>query len=117
LDESQVNLRADSAKLLDHIERDTSKTEEKSKEADAATNDRKQVEQLLQGLDEEIRNTRGEIEKNKDTLREYEKHKEFMLKIYDESNDAKEFKLRMQEEYDGKVEDLREQWVSSYLDY
>lgn len=117
LDESQVNLRADSAKLLDHIERDTSKTEEKSKEADAATNDRKQVEQSLQGLEEEIRNTRGEIEKNKDTLREYEKHKVFMFQIYDEHTDAKKFKQKMMEEYNGKVEELREQWVSNFLEF
>lgn len=78
LDESQINLRADSAKLLEHIERDTSKTEEQHKAAEEATKERKAVEKNLSALKGDITNITGEIEKNREILEEYKKHKTFL---------------------------------------
>ena len=92
LDESQVNLRSDSAKLLDHIERDTSTTEEKTKQANAAKDDRVKVEKILEGLYLEINETKGNIEKNRELLAIYEQHKDFMMRVYEENNESKEFK-------------------------
>ena len=67
---------------MEHIERDTSKTEEQHKAAEEATKERKAVEKNLSALKGDITNIAGEIEKNREILEEYKKHKTFLQKIY-----------------------------------
>ena len=92
LNESTVNLRGDSAKLLDHIERDTSTTQEKTKQADLAKDERTKVEKFLDGLMNEINDTKQDIDKNKELLKIYQGHKDFMMQVYEENNESKKFK-------------------------
>ena len=63
---SQQNLKDDTEKLTNFIEKDANKTEEQEKAATLKTNERKKIEAEIKQLDTQINGLKGDIDKNQD---------------------------------------------------
>lgn len=57
-------------------------TKQKQKEAETAAEKRRNAEQKISKLDIQISNKKSEIDKNEDTLKALQDHKEFLFGIF-----------------------------------
>jgi hypothetical protein len=68
LQESDITLERDNNKLVKFIEDDNKTTGERTKDADAATQERKKTEAKIKNIDSKIQNIMSDIDRNNDQL-------------------------------------------------
>ncbi len=104
-----MNLHEDSVKLLDFIDKDQQKTTKIEKEMDQRVNEHKSVQNSLKDLDQKINTSKGEIDKNKEMLSQYDKHKKFLMALY--MNDDQEWYDKYMLKHTAKETRLKDRWI------
>ena len=107
---SKMNLQDDTVKLQNFIEKDASKTEEQSKQADMKTNERKKIDADIKKLDEHLDAVKGDIDKNQDQLTNFDKSRTFLMDIYREN--VPEWHAAKEEDAARKRQALEDEFVN-----
>ena len=86
LKDSSTQLKKDEATLVQFIESDNMTTNNRMKDSDLSTQERKTAEARIKKFDTEIQQAKSEIDKNIDVLNALEDHKNFLFKIFENEN-------------------------------
>ena len=62
----------------------------------------------------EINDTKQDIDKNKELLKIYQGHKDFMMQVYEENNESKKFKQDQIAKYNDKYNDAKEDYLKAF---
>ena len=86
LEDSRKQLDKDNKLLEQFIETDNQTTNERNKQAENETHQRKTKETMIKQLDTKMQSVKSDIDKNLDQLNTLEEHKKFLFHIFEKEN-------------------------------
>lgn len=107
LKESLAELDKDSTDLLKFIEEDNRNKKEKDAEEKRQIKEKQEKEDRIKGLDVDIANIRGEIDKNRMALESAMSYKNFLLQLSEKSFVEEQERIKR-----GRLEKIKKEWIS-----